>query len=385
MSENTPSVRSKFPDMGTNIFTTMNMVAKEYGAINLAQGFPGFDCPEQLRELVVAALRNGKNQYAPMPGVPELREAISHKIRALHNRAYDPETEITVTPGGHAALMAAATAVLHPGDEVILFDPSFDCFLPIIRLNGAVPRLIKLNPPDHKIDWTAVQAALSPRTRLIWLNTPHNPTGATLTQGDMTMLAKLLRGTEILVLSDEVYEHIIFDGRQHESVCRHPELAERSFAVFSFGKVYHATGWKVGYCVAPQPLMQEFRKIYQMTQFTVHHPSQVAIAEFLAQRDHYLSLPSFYQRKRDLFLSRLKSSRFDFTPAEGTYFQSLTYGRISDEPAMSAAKRFARDAKVASIPLSAFYSDGTDHQMLRFCFAKSDEMIEQAAEALCKI
>ncbi len=385
MTFNSSALRSKFPEMGTNIFTTMNMVAKEHGAINLAQGFPNYDCPEELKAYITEAVHNGKNQYAPMPGIPELRSAISTKVESLYGTKFDPEDEITITPGGHCALMAAATAVLHRGDEVIIFEPSFDCFAPIVTLAGAVPVFVKLRFPEYSIDWDEVRSKITDKTRLIWLNTPHNPTGATLSAEDMKSLSSIIRNTNIIILSDEVYEHIVFDKLEHQSVCRYPELIERSFAIYSFGKVYHATGWKVGYCLAPRPLMQEFRKIYQMIMFTVNHPAQWALAQYLKNREHYLNLPAFYQRKRDLFLERLKESRLEFLPARGSYFQCLTYKQITDAPEMEVAKRFAREAKVASIPLSAFYSDGTDNGVLRFCFAKTDDVLEQAAEALCKI
>jgi methionine aminotransferase len=378
-------LRSKFPGMGVNIFTAMNQVAKEFNAINLAQGFPNFDCPSALRELLTEAVHSQKNQYAPMPGIPELRQAISTKIKTLHGYEFDPELEITVTPGGHSALMSAASAVLHPGDEVIIFEPNFDCFSPIVQLSGAVPVYVKLSLPDYSINWEEVKQKITPRTRLIWLNSPHNPTGATLSEADLLMLTEIVRNTQILILSDEVYEHIIFDGRQHQSICRFPELMERSFAVYSLGKVYHVTGWKIGYCVAPRRLMQEFRSVYQMIQFTVNHPAQWALAQFMKESEHYLNLSKFYQKKRDFFLSKLRSSRFDFTPAQGSYFQCLGYKRITQESEMLAARRFARDAKVASIPVSSFYHDGTDNRVLRFCFAKTEDILEQAAEALSSI
>lgn len=278
------ALRSKFPNMGTNIFTAMNLVANEHGAINLAQGFPNFDCPEELKGYIAEAVHSQRNQYAPMPGIPELRNAIADKVKFLHGQDYDPDLEITVTPGGHCALMAAATAVLHPGDEVIIFEPSFDCFAPIVTLSGATPVFVKLKFPEYSIDWAEVRSKITDRTRLIWLNTPHNPTGATLTSADMRALIDIVHNTDVLILSDEVYEHIIFDKEQHQSVCRYPELVERSFAIYSFGKVYHATGWKVGYCLAPRALMQEFRKIYQMIMFTVNHPAQWALAKFSTLR-----------------------------------------------------------------------------------------------------
>lgn len=371
--------------MGTNIFTAMNSIAVEYKAINLAQGFPNFDTPAELVDLVTRAFREGKNQYAPMPGVPELREAIAEKIEFIYGRRYDPVTEITITPGGHLALTAAATAVLQAGDEVIIFEPSFDCFAPIVQLCGATPIFVKLRFPDYSVDWNEVKSRISSRTKLIWINTPHNPTGTVLSAADMDSLTEITRGTGIVVLSDEVYEHLVFDQESHQSVFRHPELAERSFSIYSFGKVYHATGWKVGYCVAPKYLMDEFRKIYQMICFTVNHPVQCGLAAFLRKRDHYQALGKFYQQKRDFFVERLAGSRFDCTPAKGSYFQCLTYKRIGAEAEMDMAVRLAREARVASIPLSSFYHDKTDHGVLRFCFAKTNDVLEEAAASLCKI
>jgi methionine aminotransferase len=363
----------------------MNLVAQEYQAVNLAQGFPSFDCPLELREYVAQALQSGKNQYAPMPGLPELREAISEKVALLYGRRYDPATEITITPGGHTALTSAAMSILHPGDEAIIFDPSFDCFAPIVTLCGATPVIVNLTFPEYAIPWDEVAKRITPRTRLIWINTPHNPTGSVLSAADLEKLTSLVRGTNIVVLSDEVYEHITFDGQQHQSVCRFPELAERSLSVYSFGKVYHATGWKIGYCLGPQYLMNEFRKIHQMITFTTNHPMQWGLSQFLKNREHYLGLPAFYQQKRDHFLAGLKGSRFQVVPCQGSYFQCLSYAAISDEPEMEFAKRLAREAKVAAIPLSAFYKDGTDNKMLRFCFAKSNEILETATAALKRV
>jgi len=363
----------------------MNAVAQEHQAVNLAQGFPSFDCPPELLEYVTTAFRAGRNQYAPMPGLPELREGISEKVKFLYGRTYDPATEITITPGGHAALMSAAMAILHPGDEAIVFEPSFDCFAPIVKLCGATPVPIKLTFPEYSIPWGIVAERITPQTKLIWINTPHNPTGSILGPEDIRSLVRVVQGTNIVVLSDEVYEHITFDGHEHQSVCRTPELAERSFSIYSFGKVYHATGWKIGYCLAPSYLMQEFRKIHQMTTFTTNHPIQWGLSQYIKNRNHYLELAQFYQAKRDYFIAGLKGSRFDVLAAKGSYFQCLTYRRISEEPEMSFAKRLARDAKVAAIPVSAFYEDGTDNGVLRFCFAKSNEILDQATEALRKM
>lgn len=380
-----PILRSKFPKMGTNIFTAMNNLAAEHGAINLAQGFPNFPCSERLISLVDQYMKKGFNQYCPMPGAMVLREAIAEKIEFLYGRKYSPDTEINVTPGGHAALMAAITSVINPGDEVIIFEPAFDCFAPIVQLNGGTPVFIALTPPEYKIPWDEVAKKITPKTKGIVINSPHNPSGTVLSLDDIQSLIKIVRGTNLIIFSDEVYEHLIFDGRQHHSAMRYPELAERSFSIFSFGKVYHVTGWKIGYVVAPKELMAEFRKTYQMITFTVNHPMQLAIAEFLKDRDGYMGLPAFYQQKRDFFLERVRESRFDFVPAAGTYFQSLSYERIMDKGDMDAAIYVAMNAKVGTIPMSALYHNNAEHRILRICFAKTDDVLEQAALNLSKI
>ncbi|MDZ4785289.1 MAG: methionine aminotransferase [bacterium] len=381
----TPSIRSKFPNMGMNIFTAMNAVATEQNAINLAQGFPNFPCSEKLISLVDQYMRKGFNQYCPMPGALALREAIVEKIQFIYGKSYSPDTEINVTPGGHAALMAAVTSVIHPGDEVIIFEPAFDCFAPIVELNGGVPVYIELRPPAYKIPWQEVALKISDKTKAIIINSPHNPSGTVLEESDMRSLIDLVKNTNIVIISDEVYEHLIFDGFQHQSVMRYPELAERSFSIYSFGKVYHVTGWKIGYVVAPKELMAEFRKCYQMMTFTVNHPMQLAIAEFLKEKDEYLNLPDFYQKKRDFFLNGIKNSRFEFTPAKGTYFQSLSYGKIMNAGDMDAAIWFAKNAKVGTVPMSALYHNNAEHKVLRVCFAKTEEVLEQAAVRLSRI
>ncbi len=381
----TPIIRSKFPKMGMNIFTAMNAVSTEHNAINLAQGFPNFPCSEKLISLVDQYMRKGFNQYCPMPGVLPLREAIAEKINFLYGRTYSPDTEINVTPGGHAALMSAITSVIHPGDEVIIFEPAFDCFAPIVELNGGIPVFIELTPPNYNIPWSEVTGKISDKTKAIIINSPHNPTGTVLEKPDMEALIKLTKNTDIVIISDEVYEHLIFDGLEHQSVMRYPELAERSFSIYSFGKVYHVTGWKIGYVVAPKELMAEFRKCYQMMTFTVNHPMQLAIAEFLKDREGYLSLPNFYQKKRDFFLERIRNSRFEFTPAKGTYFQSISYKKIMDAGDMDTALWLAKNAKVGLVPMSALYHNNAEHHMLRVCFVKTEDVLEQAAERLSRI
>ncbi len=377
---------SKLPDVGTTIFTVMSQLAAECGAINLSQGFPDFSAPPELLERVTAHLRAGHNQYAPMPGVPALREQIALKTARLYGRRVDPDTEITVTSGATEALYCAIQAFAHPGDEVIVFDPAYDCYEPAARLAGARAVHVPLTPPAFTVDWQRVRDALSARTRLIVLNSPHNPTGAVLSAEDLEALAEIVRDRPIVLVSDEVYEHIVFDGRRHESLLRHPELAARAIVVSSFGKTYHATGWKIGYCVAPAALMEEFRKVHQFVQFCVVTPMQLALADFLESApQHYLGLPAFYQAKRDRFCELLRPSRFRFTPAQGTYFQALDYGAISEESDVAYARRLTREAGVACIPVSVFCQDPPAQRWLRFCFAKESSTLERAAEILCAI
>ncbi|MBN8280931.1 MAG: pyridoxal phosphate-dependent aminotransferase [Gammaproteobacteria bacterium] len=382
----TPVPDSKLPDVGTTIFTVMSGLAADHGAINLSQGFPDFPAPAALLDRVVHHLRAGHNQYAPMAGLPALREAIARKTLAVYGRAVDPDTEITVTSGATEALFSAIEALVHPGDEVLCLDPAYDAYDPAIRLAGGRPVHVPLSPPAFAIDWDRLRAAVTPRTRLLVLNTPHNPTGAVLSAADMAELADLVRDTRLLVLGDEVYEHIVFDGRRHESLLRHPELAARSLVVSSFGKTCHATGWKVGYCVAPPALTREFRRVHQFVQFCVVTPLQWALADFLdSDPGHYLGLPAFYQAKRDRFCQLLAGSRFRLTPSAGTYFQLLDYGAITDEDDVAFARRLTIEAGVACIPVSVFCAEPPAARLLRFCFAKDEATLARAAEVLCRI
>ncbi|MBL7178599.1 MAG: methionine aminotransferase [Desulfobacterales bacterium] len=378
-------IHSKLPHTATTIFTVMSALASEHKALNLSQGFPDFDVDPDLLELVAKYMRAGYNQYAPMQGVPELRERIAEKTQQLYNAVYDPATEITVTSGATEALFAAITAVVQTNDEVIVMEPAFDCYVPAIRLNGGIPVFVKYRFPDYRIDWDDVQRAITSKTRLMILNSPHNPTGAVLSGEDISALKRTVRDTDVLLVSDEVYEHIIFDDRIHESICRHPELAQRSFVISSFGKTYHTTGWKIGYCLAPEPLSAEFQRVHQFLTFASNTPIQHAYAEFMQKKDAYLALSEFYQNKRDKFLALIEPSRFKALPCRGTYFQMLDYSAISNEPDMQFAKRLTIRHGVASIPPSVFYHDNKDHRVLRFCFAKKDETLERAAEKLCAI
>lgn len=380
------AVQSKLPDVGTTIFTVMSQLATDHGAINLSQGFPDFPAPAGLLDRVSHHLRAGHNQYAPMGGLPALRAQIAHKTLALYGRSVDPDSEVTVTSGATEALFCAIEAVVEPGDEVLCLDPAYDSYDPAIRLAGGHAVHIPLRQPEFSVDWDRVQSAITPRTRLLILNSPHNPTGAVLSAADMAVLTELVRGTRLLLLGDEVYEHIIFDGRRHESLLRYPELAERSLVVSSFGKTYHATGWKIGYCVAPAALSREFRRVHQFVQFCVVTPMQWALADFLeSDPGHYLDLPAFYQVKRDQFCALLQPSRFRFTPSAGTYFQLLDYGAITGEPDVDYAQRLTREAGVACIPVSVFCAEPLTIPRLRFCFAKDPATLERAAEILCRI
>lgn len=376
---------SKLPGIGVTIFTKMTALANECRAINLSQGFPDFETDPELTDLVYKYMKNDFNQYAPMQGVMLLRERIAEKTQKLYNAPYDPDTEITVTSGATEALFAAIMSVVNKGDEVIVFEPAFDCYVPAILLSGGIPRYIKMKPPCYSIDWNEVKDAVSARTRLMILNSPHNPTGSVLLKEDISSLREIIRETEIFIVSDEVYEHIIFDGISHESMAGYPDLASRSFVISSFGKTYHTTGWKVGYCLAPKTLSAEFQKVHQFLTFSTNTPVQHAYAEFIANEKAYLGLSGFYQEKRDRFLSLLKKSRFRPIPCRGTYFQMLDYSSISDEPDTEFAKRLTVEYGVASIPPSVFYHQNDDHRALRFCFAKKDETLEKAAEKLCRI
>jgi len=379
------SLSSKLPNVGITIFTVMSKLAHDTGAINLSQGFPDFDADPELIELVRKYMELGNNQYAPMQGVPVLRQRISEKTKALYGAAYDPDTEITVASGATEALFSAITSVVNRGDEVVLFEPAYDAYAPAVLLSGGIPVYVTLKYPDYHVDWDEVRDAITEKTRLLIINSPHNPTGAVLGPKDITALMDIVANTDILILSDEVYEHIVFDGNRHESMARYPELARRSFVVSSFGKTYHATGWKLGYCLAPKPLSIEFQKVHQFVTFASNTPVQLAYAEFMKKEDPYLTLSRFYQERRDLFLSLIKDSRFKPLPCRGTYFQMLSYDAVTDEGDIEFARRLTTEYKVAAIPPSVFYSKGDDHKALRFCFAKKDETLIKASEKLCMI
>jgi len=356
-----PKLRSRLPAVGTTIFSVMSALAQEHGAINLSQGFPDFDAPAELLDLLDAAARAGHNQYAPMAGLPVLREAIAAKVERLYGAKYDVAHEVTVTAGATQALFTAIAALVHPGDEVIAFTPVYDSYAPSVELQGGKVVYADLAPPAYRPDWAAVAALVTPRTRMIIVNSPHNPTGSVWTSEDLQALADIVRGTDIVILSDEVYEHMVYDGARHESVMRHPELIERSVVVSSFGKTYHVTGWKVAYALASRELMAEFRKAHQFIVFTVHTPSQVALAEFMARPGWHEQLLALYQGKRDIFRQALSGSRFELLPCQGTYFQCVKYAVIADEGDRAFAERLTREHGVAAIPVSAFYPDGRDH------------------------
>ena len=379
------TIHSKLPEVGTTIFTVMSVLAAEFNEINLGQGFPDFPMNEELVASVCAAMKNGHNQYTHMNGYIPLRESIAAKAALLYGCSVHPEKEITVTPGGTYALYTALTTVLQPGDEVIVFEPAYDSYIPAIESNGAKAVRLQLSFPHYAIDWEAVRKAINKKTRAIMINSPHNPTGAVLRRDDMEALQKTVAGTNIIIISDEVYEHLIFDGIAHESVLKYPDLFQRSFVCFSFGKVYHCTGWKLGYCVAPDFLMSEFRKIHQFNCFSCDTPKQVALAEFLKKEHHYRELGPFLQRKRDYFEQLMMHTRFTPVPSFGSYFQIYRYDRITGEKERDFAIRLTKEAGVASIPVSAFYKEDTNHQVLRFCFAKKESTLEAAAERLRNI
>jgi len=379
---------TKLPKVGTTIFTEMSQLAAEHNAINLSQGFPDFDGPLALLDRVTYYMENGANQYAPMIGVPSLRNAIAVKAERLYSCHVDADSEVTVTSGATEALFAAIGSVVTSGDEVIVFDPAYDSYEPAIELNGGKAVHLALQAPDFVINWQQVATAITDRTRMIVINSPHNPTGSVLSECDLDQLEALLKGTDILLLSDEVYEHICFDG-EHQSMLRRPELAKRAFVVSSFGKTFHTTGWKVGYCIAPEPLTCEFRKLHQYLTFCTVHPIQLALADFMNDfPEHYLELPKFYQQKRDLFCQLMAGSRFSFSPADGTYFQLMDYSGMSEHTSKSDVE-FARwlttDVGVAAIPISVFYEAAPEQKLVRFCFAKDDATLKLAAEKLCKI
>ncbi len=377
--------QSKLPNLELTIFAVMTQMAIKHKAINLSQGFPDFDTYPELISLVQKYMREGHNQYAPMQGVMPLRERIAEKVSAIYGTQYDPATEITVTAGATESIFAAITAVVKKDDEVIIIEPAYDAYAPIVELNGGIPIYLQLQFPDYHIDWNEFENAVSDKTRLIILNYPHNPTGAVLTKEDIANLIQITEDTQALIVSDEAYEHIIFDDRQHESMARYPQLARRSFVICSFGKTYHTTGWKIGYCLAPESLSAELQKIHQYLTFACNTPIQMAYAEFMGNKDLYLKLPAFYQQKRDLFLNLIEKSRFRPLPCKGTYYQMLDYSHISEKPDTEFAKHLTVEHGVAAIPPSSLYHQKVDHKVLRFCFAKKSETLESAAKKLCRI
>lgn len=376
---------SKLPNVGTNIFTVMSALAKEQSAINLSQGFPNYPSSQKLNDLVTDAMNNGYNQYAPMAGNLDLRLAISNKYQLLYKSTYHPEKEITVTAGATQAIYTIISAFIRSNDEVILFKPAYDCYQPAIEVNGGKTVSIQLSAPGYKVNWEEVASKISDKTKMMIINSPHNPSGTIWSKDDMLQLQKLTKDSNIIVLSDEVYEHIVFDEEQHQSVCLFDDLKQRSFITASFGKTFHNTGWKVGYCCAAEHLMREFRKVHQFNVFSVNHPAQKGIADYMQDAETYLGLNQFFQKKRDLFLSLISESRFKFTPSKGTYFQVLDYSEITNEPDIDFAKRLTKEFKIASIPLSVFNENSKDDKVLRFCFAKTDETLVKAAEILNKI
>ena len=385
MSSTKLQIQSKLPQVPTSIFAVMSGLAHKENALNLSQGFPNFESDRTLIELVNKAMVNGGNQYAPMPGILSLRQVITDKMKSLYDVSYNPETEITITAGATQAIFTAIAATVKKDDEVIIFKPAYDCYEPTIELFGGKTRAVQLDPEEFSINWEEVKGLITDKTRMIIINSPHNPSGRVLSKNDMLQLENLLRDTNILLLSDEVYEHIIFDGEKHQSAALFPALAERAFITASFGKTFHNTGWKVGYCIAPEFLMEEFKKVHQFNVFSVHHPTQIALAEYMKSPSNYLELGSFYQQKRDLFLSLIKDSRFEFKPSKGTYFQLLNFKNITMENDYDFAVRLTKEMKIAGIPISVFNEQNLDTKVLRFCFAKTDDTIRAAAEILNKI
>jgi len=385
-----PVIKSKLPHVGTTIFTTMSALAVQYNAINLGQGFPDFMMSEELISLVNKSMLQGNNQYTHMCGLPLLRERIAEKVENLYGSIINPETEITITPGGTYAIYTALTTVLQPGDEVIIFEPAYDSYIPNIEINGAIPVLLPLTFPadlsgSYQINWELVKQKITSRTKMIILNSPHNPTGSVLGKHDIEELRTVVQDTGIFILSDEVYEHLVFDGRQHESILRYPELLARSFVCFSFGKTYHCTGWKLGYCIAPATLMHEYRKVHQFNCFSCNSPVQVALAEFILQKDQYLELGKQMQQKKDLFEGLMKQTRFKPLPSYGSYFQLYSYRSLTDEPENDFAKRLTKEYRVTAIPTSVFYKNETDNKTLRFCFAKKEDTLKEAVNRLMRL
>ena len=385
LTPSTPALRSRLPQVGTTIFTVMSALAQKHAAVNLGQGFPDFDCDPALLDLVNAAMRDGLNQYPPMPGVAPLREAVAKKVEALYGRRYDPDTEVTITAGATQAILTAVLCCVHPGDEVIVLEPCYDSYAPNIELAGGVVVRVPLTPGTFRPDFAKIEAAITPRTRLIMVNSPHNPSATVWTAAAMQRLGELLAPTDILLISDEVYEHMVYDGVPHVSAASIPALAARCFVVSSFGKTYHVTGWKVGYVVAPAALMAEFRKVHQFNVFTVNTPMQHGLARYMAEPRHYLELPAFYQRKRDLFRAGLADTRLRMLPSEGSYFQCVDYASVSDLPEAQFCEWLTTEIGVAAIPLSAFYADGFEQRIARLCFAKRDETLQTALQRLRKL
>jgi len=380
-----PTIQSKLPNIGTTIFTVMSTLAVQYNAINLGQGFPDYEMSSELTNLVNEAMQKGNNQYVHMNGLPLLRQRLAEKVQDLYTTKINAETDITITPGGTYALYTALTTIIQPGDEVIVFEPAYDCYIPTIELNGGVPVLISLTHPTYAIDWDLVKQKITNKTKAIIINSPHNPTGSVLSAADIIQLQNIVSNTGIFIISDEVYEHLIFDGKQHESILKYPDLLERAFVCFSFGKVYHCTGWKMGYCIAPENLMKEFRKVHQFNCFTCNSPVQVALAEFLKQKENYLQLGNFLQQKRDYFFDLMKQTKFTPIPSFGSYFQLYSYVNISNESEKNFAIRLTKEYGVATIPTSAFYNNEIDNKTLRFCFTKKEETLERAVERLVRV
>ena len=380
-----PTIQSKLPNVGTTIFTVMSTLAVQYNAINLGQGFPDYEMSSELTNLVNEAMQKGNNQYVHMNGLPLLRQRLAEKVQDLYTTKINAETDITITPGGTYALYTALTTIIQPGDEVIVFEPAYDCYIPTIELNGGVPVLISLTRPTYAIDWDLVKQKITNKTKAIIINSPHNPTGSVFSAADIIQLQNIVSNTGIFIISDEVYEHLIFDGKQHESILKYPDLLERAFVCFSFGKVYHCTGWKMGYCIAPENLMKEFRKVHQFNCFTCNSPVQVALAEFLKQKENYLQLGNFLQQKRDYFFDLMAQTKFIPIPSFGSYFQLYSYVNISNESEKDFAIRLTKEYGVATIPTSAFYKNEIDNKTLRFCFSKKEETLERAVERLVKV
>jgi len=375
-------IKSKLPYIGTTIFTKMSAMASEYGALNLSQGFPDFDGSIELQDLVTSSMQNGYNQYAPMQGALSLRESIAEKTKKLYHKSVDVNDEITVTAGATQAIFTIITACISPEDEVIVFGPAYDCYEPAVELCGGITHYINLNAPNYSVDFDELKSRINFKTKMIIINSPHNPTGSVWRHEDMLQLEKVVSDTSIIVLSDEVYEHILFDENKHCSAVSYPELASRSFTVSSFGKTYHVTGWKLGYCIAPKPLMDEFRKVHQFNVFSCNHPLQLALAEFMKKENEYLDLSDMYQKKRDVFVNGISNSRFKLQPTNGTYFQLLDYSDISDKPDVEMAEELVVKHGIASIPISVFYKTPPNDKMLRFCFAKGEETLIKACEIL---